>query len=102
MGNSSNDSLRNTLLVPITCTINKIAFSIREYASAVPYTATLFVNNISTPIQAVIVDGSLSHKISNNSEQIILSELDQISVQVTFTNGALSRGACISLYGYEN
>ena len=96
LGNSSNDMLRNTILIPYNCTVNSIAFSIRELAGAVPYTATLYVNGFASSLQCTIPDGSLNYKMVN-SANLTLSQLDMVSIYITFINGALSNGACISL-----
>ena len=101
MGNSSNDSLRNTILIPYDCTVNSIAFSIRELANSVPYTATLYVNGFASSLICIIPDGSINYKTVSNAN-LVLSRLDQVSIYITFNNGALSRGACVTIVLTQN
>jgi hypothetical protein len=97
LGNSSNNSLRNTLVVPFNCTAKILAFNIRELAQNKSYTATLFINNEETAFKAIIPNGATSFKIKA-SGAIALAELDLISIKITYDNGgALSNGACASL-----
>jgi hypothetical protein len=63
LGNSSNNSLRNTLVVPYKCLVHNIAFNIRKLANPEPYIVTLYVNNVATSATVVIPDGSLDFKI---------------------------------------
>jgi hypothetical protein len=97
LGNSSNNALRNTLVVPFDCTAKTLAFNIRELAQNKSYTATLFINNEETVFKAVIPNGSTSYKVIYNGA-IALGQLDLISIKITYDNGgALSNGACASL-----
>ena len=101
LGNSSNSSLRNTILIPYNCTVNSIAFSIRELAKAVPYNATLYVNGFASSLTCTIPDGSLNYKVVS-STNLTLSQLDHVSIYITFNNGALNNGACITLLLTQN
>ena len=78
-----------------------MAFNIRELSSNVSYTAILYINGIASTLIAQISDGSVSFKIKVNSN-IQLNELDLISIKVTFSNGALQNGACITLVAKQN
>jgi hypothetical protein len=101
LGNSSNNSLRNTLVVPYKCLVHNIAFNIRKLADSVPYTVTLYVNDVDTSITAVIPDGSLDFKtLSTVSYQ--LNPLDLITFKIDFNAGALSDGVCITLCANKN
>ena len=96
LGNSSNSNLRNTILIPYNCTVNSIAFSIRELANNIPYTATLYVNGFASSLQCIISDGSINYKVVN-STNLVLSQLDMVSMYITFNKGALNNGAIITL-----
>jgi hypothetical protein len=96
LGNSSSSARRNTIIVPFNCKLEQFAFSIRELGNAVPYTATLYVNGAITSVQAIIPDGSVNYSITTPIS-FNLSTLDLITIQITFQNGALSNGACITL-----
>jgi hypothetical protein len=95
-GNSSNNILRNSILVPNNCVVNKISFSIRELSSAQQYSATLYINGVSSNVNAVIIDGAAQFKVVSNANQY-LSELDEISIKISSAGGALPNGASISL-----
>lgn len=95
-GNSSSDVKRNSILVPNNCTVNKIAFSIRELSNNNEYSATLFVNGIQSVVNAVIPDGSSQYQIISNANTN-LTQLDEITIKIQTNGGALSRGASISL-----
>ena len=96
LGNSSNSFLRNTLLVPYDCIINLINFSLRQLAAAVEYRAYIVVNNIVTSQYAIISDGSTNYKVSQPC-LLQVSQLDLISIQIQYNNGALSNGVVITL-----
>jgi hypothetical protein len=97
LGNSSNNILRNTLVVPFNCTTDSLAFNIRELATNNSYNATLYINNQPTTLFATIPNGTTSYKIKTNGN-IALAELDFISIKITYSNGgASSNGACVSL-----
>jgi len=95
-GNSSSNILRNTIVVPNNCQATKMAFNIRELSQATSYTARLYVNNNPTSFTAVIPDGSVSYGIISPGN-ITLNQLDLITIKITFANGALNNGACITL-----
>jgi Collagen triple helix repeat (20 copies) len=68
LGNSSSDSLRNTLVIATNCLATTLVFSIRQLANAVPYTAVLYVNGIQSIVQTIIPNGSTSfNSVSNYS-----------------------------------
>ena len=83
-------------MIPYNCTVNSIAFSIRTLSNNVPYTATLYVNGYASSLSITIPDGSVNYKVVSNAN-IVLSQLDLVSIYISFNNGALSRGACITL-----
>ena len=83
----------------MNCIINKITFSIRELSKNVPYSATLIING-NNNIQVVIPDGSITFSTLLIVNDIILNELDLITMQVIYDDGALQNGVCISLNGY--
>ena len=101
LGTSSSNILRNTVISPVNCTITNIAFSIRQLSNATSYTATIYVNNISTDISAVIVNGSVSFNILNTIS-LPIQALDLITIYLSFSGGALSNGVCVSLIGTSN
>jgi len=101
LGNSSNNILRNTIVVGNRCLATTLVFSIRELANATPYTATLFVNGIATVFDAVIPDGATSFSVSSNNS-IQLNQLDLITIHITYSGGALSNGACATLLTTSN
>ena len=96
LGTSSNNLLRNTIVVPINIIVQKISFSIRKLADSTPYTATLYVNGLATSLSAVISDGSVSYS-SSSSGLINVNQEDLITIFVTWTGGALSDGVTISV-----
>jgi hypothetical protein len=73
-----------------------LAFSIRELNNAEQYTATLYVNNNPTTFTAVIPDGSIDYKVISFGN-VILNQLDLITIKITFDNGALNNGVCATL-----
>jgi hypothetical protein len=95
-GTSSNNFRRNTLVIPHACTTQRLTFSIRTLAAAVPYAATLWVNNAPTILTATIVNGSLTYS-AQGVGAVQLNTFDLISVQITYVGGALSEGACVTL-----
>ena len=102
LGSSSSNSLRNTIVSPIRCNISSIAFSIRELKNATPYTATVYVNGIMSNLSIVINDGSIKYNNINIHTVLQIQPLDLLSIQVSFANGALNNGVCISLIASAN
>jgi hypothetical protein len=78
-----------------------MTFSIRELATNTPYTATLIINGTPSSMVVIINDGSISKNSSVNGS-IQLNQFDLITIQVSWTGGALSNGACISLIATKN
>jgi hypothetical protein len=95
-GNSSSNILRNSILVPNNCVINKIAFTIRELSQNNEYSATLYINGLQSALNAVIIDGSSQFQIISNAN-INLTQLDEISVRIQTNGGALAKGVSVSL-----
>ena len=103
VGNSSTNPLRNTIVVGIKCLAKTLVFSIRELASNIPYTATLYVNSIATTFNAVILDGSVSFSVAVNNTPIQLHQLDLISIFLSYDGGgALSNGICATIIATPN
>ena len=73
-----------------------MAFNIRELSNPTSYTATLYVNNNPTTFIAVIPDGSINYGIISTGN-VMLNELDLLTIKITFANGALSNGTCVTL-----
>jgi hypothetical protein len=102
LGNSSTNALRNTVVIVSKCVATTLAFSIRELANAIPYTATLYVNGVASVFSAVIPNGSTSFSIVTNST-IQLQQLDIVSIYLDYTGGgALSNGICATLITMPN
>ena len=95
-GNSSNNVLRNSIVIPNKCVVSKITFSLRALDASGQYTATLYINGIPSTVSAVIMNGSSQFKVVSNANEL-LSELDEITVKITTPGGALSQGASVSL-----
>jgi hypothetical protein len=101
-GNSSNNFLRNTLVVPRNCTAVRLTFSIRTFNDPTPYTIHLYVNGIDSGVTAVIADGS----IATAASAVInypLNEFDLLSLK--FSNGsnaALQWGICAMIIAQIN
>jgi hypothetical protein len=97
-GNSSNDALRNTVVVCRECIARTIVFNIRKLASAVAYTATLWVNGAPTGLTATIADGSVSIA-AQGLGFVPLNPMDLITVQLTYNvpDGALAKGMCATV-----
>ncbi len=96
-GNSSSDYLRNTIVVCRDCIASELAFSIRQLSSALPYTATLWVDGAPSALSVTIADGSTA-RTAIASGNVALTAGNLISIQLTYPpNGALSGGACATL-----
>jgi hypothetical protein len=97
LGNSSNNSLRNTILIPYNCTANSLVFSIRELSASVQYTATLYVNGFASSLATIIPNGSINYRSITNSN-LSLNQFDLVSIYLSYSGaGALPNGACGSL-----
>ena len=96
LGVSSSNLLRNTVVIPYDCTATVMAFSIRELSNSTSYTATLIKNGVASSLVATIVNGAASTGVVVTGG-VSLSPLDLVTIQVTWSGGALSRGVCISL-----
>jgi len=92
---SSNNILRNTIVIPINMIIKKMTFSIRTLADNVPYIATLYINGSSTSLSTIIPNGSLSYS-SSSSVSFQVNQEDLLTVFVNWTGGALSNCVTIS------
>ena len=96
-GTSSTHPLPNTVIVPYSFRVTEIAFYIRELSHNIPYTATLWVNGLSSTLSATIVNGSVSTSVIGKG-LVLLSALDTLTVKVTYADGcALAHGVCIIL-----
>jgi len=97
LGNSSTNTLRNTIVIAKKCTATTLVFSIRELSNAIPYTATLYVNGLATSFKAVIQNGSVSHSAVSSSA-LPLNQFDLVSIYLSYSGGgALSNGMCATL-----
>jgi hypothetical protein len=96
LGTTSNEFIKNCVVVPIEWLITKMAFSIRQLGDNKSYTATLYVNGTETGMSATIVNGATS-TWSLTEGSLLVQPGDLISVKVTFNNGALPNGVAISL-----
>jgi hypothetical protein len=92
------NSLRNTILIPKNGIAKTLAFSIRELSSAIPYTATLYINGIDSGFSATILDGSVNYGVITIGT-VILNNLDLISIYLSYpsSGGALNNGICATL-----
>jgi hypothetical protein len=97
-GNSSSSLLRNTMVVPFSCETSYLMLRLRNFSEGNSYTATLWVNEVPSPLVAIIPPG-VSVKCVIGYGKIPLNSCDLISVQITYANGigALSEGVCASL-----
>jgi hypothetical protein len=97
LGNSSTNTLRNTMVIVNNCVAKTLVFSIRELADAIPYKATLYVNGVASAFTAIIPNGSTSFSIAANSS-LTLTQFDLVSIYIDYTGGgALSNGVCATL-----
>jgi hypothetical protein len=96
LGTTSTDFFKNSVVVPIEWLITKLAFSIRQLGDNKSYTATLYVNGNPTDMSATIVNASAT-TWSLTEGSFLVQPGDLISARVTFNNGALPNGVCISI-----
>ncbi len=101
LGNSSNDVLRNNIIVPTNMIVNTMSFSIRQLSDNIKYTATLLVNSNPTNLITEILDGSVNTSATSIGS-IQLNQEDLITIFVSWDGGALSRGVTISLLATKN
>ena len=73
-----------------------MAFSIRQLSNVTSYMVTLFVNGIPTSFTAIILNGSTSFSAVSTGN-VILNQLDLITLKITFSGSALNNGACATL-----
>lgn len=97
LGTSSATFIRNTIVAPYNCQLSSITFSIRTNTAGTGISATVWVNNIATPLQAIIANG-ITTLFATGTGSVFVLQGDLISIRInTGSGGALTNGAAVSV-----
>jgi hypothetical protein len=83
--NSSNNILRNNIIVASKCFATTLVFSIRELSENISYTVTLYINGIASVFTAIIPNGATSFSVAS-SNNILLNPLDLLSIHISYSS----------------